>query len=222
LFFLAGCATVPAPAPLGDPAVAWETRRHTLAPITAWEIHGRLAMHTREEGWQARLRWVRRCEQHRIDLTGPLGRGHLRLTQDNDGATLSDAQHVYRDSNAEQLLARATGWYVPFEGLGYWVRGLPAPDGPSRQDLDGHGRLRSLQQHDWDIRYLEYTRVGGHELPSKLFLKRVLQSGGTARSPEDRTLEVRLVIERWEVKSDEDLARAGEAESVPACRRPAR
>lgn len=196
---LAGCAAVPERASEDDRLRAWTARTQRLAPLTVWEVHGRLALATPDEGWQARLRWVRRRDDHRIDLTGPLGRGHLRLTQDALGATLRDGEHTYRDRSAQQLLARTLGWTVPFDGLGYWLRGLPAPDAPARRDLDAYGRLARLEQHDWDIRYLEYARFGGHELPSKVVLTRT----ALGRATKDETVELRVVIERWEVGSEE-------------------
>src|SRR3990167_4543047 len=119
----------PALPPVENPAATWQARQTELRPITAWKIQGRLAMRAAEEGWQASLNWVREGERHRIDLIGPLVRGHLRLTRDDQGAELRDAdQHSWRAENPEQLLYRATGWLVPLDGLHYWVLGLPLPD----------------------------------------------------------------------------------------------
>lgn len=207
-----GCAAVP-PSPGVDGAgvspaerlQAYTARAALLARLTDWEVEGRLALSTPEGGWQARLHWVRRRDEHRIDLAGLLGGTRLRLTQDAAGAVLRDAAHTYRDTNAERLLARALGWPVPLDGLGYWLRGLPAPDGPppARRELDALGRLTYLSQHDWDIRYLEYARLGPYELPSKVFLERTFANGGAAADggaplpPPPGRLEVRLVIERW-------------------------
>lgn len=194
---VAGCATAPSLPPVENPAATWQARQTELRPITAWKIQGRLAMRTAEEGWQASLNWVREGERHRIDLTGPLGRGHLRLTRDDHGAELRDAdQHVWRAENLEQLLYRTTGWHVPLDGLNYWVLGLPLPNTVASQELDPQGRLKMLAQSGWDIRFLEYTRYGSLDLPSKLFIKR--QGRGTnTNSAGDDTIEVRLVIERW-------------------------
>ncbi len=199
LVFLTGCAAVPPRAPEADRLQAWTARAQALAPLTVWEVRGRLALATPDEGWQAQLRWVRRRNDHRIDLIGPLGRGHLRLTQDARGATLHDGEHTYRDGSAEQLLARTFGWSMPLDGLGYWLRGLPAPDAPARRDLDACGRLARLEQRDWDIHYLEYARFGEHELPSKVFLTRT----ALGRDTKEETVEVRLVIERWELRNEE-------------------
>jgi outer membrane lipoprotein LolB len=199
---VSGCATAPSPPPVENPAATWEARQTQLRPITTWNIQGRMAMRTQEEGWQATLNWVREGERHRIDIIGPLGRGHLRLTRDNHGAELRDAdQHSWRAENPELLLYRTTGWLVPLDGLNYWVLGLPLPDIAASQELDPQGRLKTLAQSGWDIRFLEYTRYGSLELPSKLFLKR--QGRGTNGIPAgDTTLEVRLVIEHWTLNNN--------------------
>ncbi len=193
----AGCATTPALPPVANPVAAWQARQVELQPVTAWTIQGRLAMHTDNKGWQASVYWVRDGDNQRIDLTGPLGRGHLRLLQDSHGAELRDAdQKTWRADNAEQLLYRATGWRLPLAGLNYWVLGLPAPDSVGHQELDAQGRLKTLVQSGWDIQFLEYTRYGTLDLPSKLFIKR-LDGGTDGDQAKDNALEVRLIIERW-------------------------
>jgi outer membrane lipoprotein LolB len=195
--FAAGCVTAPSLPPVENPAATWQARQTELRPIDTWNIQGRMAMRTPEEGWQASLNWVREGERHRIDIIGPLGRGHLRLTRDKQGAELRDAdQHSWHAENPELLLYRTTGWLVPLDGLNYWVLGLPSPDIAASQELDPQGRLKTLSQSGWDIRFLEYTRYGSLDLPSKLFLKR--QGRGADGDPaEAATLEVRLIIEHW-------------------------
>lgn len=193
----AGCATTPALPPVVNPVAAWQARQVELQPVTAWTIQGRIAMHADNKGWQASVYWVRDGDHQRIDLTGPLGRGHLRLSQDSHGAELRDAdQKTWHADNAEQLLYRTTGWRMPLAGLNYWVLGLPAPDSVGHQELDAQGRLKTLVQSGWDIQFLEYTRYGTLDLPSKLFIKS--RDGGTdGDQAKDNALEVRLIIERW-------------------------
>jgi outer membrane lipoprotein LolB len=195
---VAGCATAPPPSPpVENPAAAWLARQAELKPVIAWKIQGRLAMRSDKEGWQATVYWTRDGERQRIDLAGPLGRGHLRLVEDGQSAELRDAdQRTWHADNAEQLLFRTTGWRVPLDGLNYWVRGLPAPGTAATEELDNRGRLKSLVQSGWDIRFLEYTPYGSFDLPSKLFMKR--QGNGADDSPaKNSALEVRLIIERW-------------------------
>lgn len=195
--FAAGCATAPLPSPVENPEATWQSRQAELKPVTTWKIHGRLAMRAADEGWQASVYWVREGERHRIDITGPLGRGHLRLEQDRHGAELRDAdRRTWRAENAEQLLYRVTGWLLPIDGMNYWVLGLPSPAAAASEELDDQGRLKTLAQSGWDIQFLEYTRYGSLDLPSKLFIKRH-GSGAETNLAKTAALEVRLAIERW-------------------------
>ncbi len=178
---------------MADVQAAWEARQLSLAQVNAWDLHGRLALRTANEGFQASLHWLRKQDVHRIELAGPLGGGRVRLTQDKSGAELRDASDKsYRDVSVQRLLARTTGWDVPLEGLNYWALGLPAPGVVTRSELDEWGRLKLLEQRGWEIRFLEYVAQGAVELPSKIFIKR--KSVSDANSA---TLEVRLVIETW-------------------------
>jgi outer membrane lipoprotein LolB len=194
---VAGCASTPVPSPVENPAATWRARQIELKPVTAWTIQGRLAMHADNKGWQASIFWVRDGDHQSIDLIGPLGRGHLRLSQDNHGAELRDAdQKTWRADNAEQLLYRTTGWRMPLAGLNYWVLGLPAPDSVGQQELDEQGRLKTLVQGGWNIQFLEYSRYGALDLPSKLFIDR-RDGGSDGGQVKDNMLEVRLIIEHW-------------------------
>ena len=131
---------------------------------------------------------------------GPLGRGHLQMVLDRQGAELRDAdRRVWRAENPEVLLYRATGWTLPLNGLNYWVVGLPVPATVSTQQLDAQGRLKRLVQSGWDIQFLGYARVGAYDLPNKLFITR-RQAPTEAPAAGEEFLEVRLSIERWTIK----------------------
>ncbi len=192
--FLAACAAVPARAPLEDPAAAWELRRTALVRLDAWDLRGRLALRTEAEGAHASLHWVREGERHRMNLAGPFGGGRVRVVYDDSGAELRDAAgEVYRGRSVEELLARATGWWLPLEGLNYWVLGLPAPEAPAETEIDAWGRLRTLAQRGWRIDFLEYAPVDGYELPARVFIRRL--------SRDDVMLEARIAIERWALRA---------------------
>lgn len=194
---LAGCASLPEPVPDGSPEELYALRHAALVSLTVWELRGRVAFRAPGEGWQAGLRWVHREDAQSLDLTGPFGGGYLRLTEDDDGARLTDsAQRVYHAADATSLLAQTTGWAVPLDGLDHWVRGLPIPDAPARRELDARGRLKRLVQRGWNIEYLAYGEFSGRELPSRLYISRELPPD-TALGPEDPRLEVRLAIQSW-------------------------
>lgn len=199
VLLLTGCAALPTRAP--DEVVRlWAQRQQALAPLADWDLRGRIALRSRDEGAQASLHWVRRDDSHRFTLVGPLGSGQVRLTQDPAGAELRDAdKNVRRAPNARALLRQVVGWDVPFEDLGWWVRGLPAPGAVTERALDDDGRLRQLSQSGWDIEFLEYVQYGAYELPSKLFIRRRDHVPG--EGIDQTTLEVRVVIERWALRN---------------------
>ncbi|HJX17833.1 MAG TPA: lipoprotein insertase outer membrane protein LolB [Acidiferrobacterales bacterium] len=193
--FLCFSCAAPLPRPPADHLQQlWETRESALVPIRHWELRGRLAVRADERGGQASLTWKRAAAQHDIRLNGPLGRGVVRVTQNETGAQLQDAeQRVFHAANAEELLYRYTGWRLPLTNLNYWVRGVPVPGLPASRELDDAGRLKTLRQQGWELQYQEYVRFEGHELPNRL----TLTYAPDQATPELPAMEVRLVIDRW-------------------------
>lgn len=202
LLWLAGCATLFAPPPSAEQIDRdWQARQSRLQDVDTWELKGRLAMRADDDGWHASLRWQRQQDRHVIDLSGPLGKGHVRLNQDASGARLRDnEQQTHYASTARQLLYETTGWDLPLDDLNYWVLGLPAPDSPKRWELDDGGRLKTLQQGGWEVRFLAYGRHGDYDLPSKVFIQRD-PAGAAAAADSKQTLEVRLAIAQWTVST---------------------
>jgi outer membrane lipoprotein LolB len=193
LIFLAGCAVAPSRPPVSDPQAAWTAHRAALARIQTWDVRGRVAVRSGDDGVQASLLWVRESDLQRIELTGPFGGGRVRLIQNRDGAELHDTDNrVYRDSSLQRLLQRRVGWDLPISELNYWMLGLPAPGAVTGMELDEWGRLKVLQQSGWEIRLLEYSQQDGVELPSRLFVRRV----ETSTAP----MEARLVVEKWTIR----------------------
>lgn len=194
-FLCTSCAT-PLPRPPADRLQQiWQARETALAPIRNWELRGRLAVRADERGGQASLSWKRDDAQHTIRLNGPLGRGVVRVTQNETGAQLQDSeQRVFHAANAEELLYRYTNWRLPLTNLNFWVRGVPVPDLPSSRELDNAGRLKTLRQQGWEVQYQDYVQSGIHELPSRLTL---IHSLDPTNLDMPATMEVRLVIDRW-------------------------
>ena len=186
-----GCATPTPRLPEAQLERLWHTHAAALQPVSHWDLRGRLAVRSAERGGQASLSWHREDLRHAIRLNGPLGRGVVRITQDESGARLEDAEgRLYEAANAEQLLALYTGWQLPIAHLDWWLRGLPVPGVAATRELDSAGRLKSLRQQDWALQYQEYMRVESFDLPSRLTLVR----DGADAVP---GLEARFVIDRW-------------------------
>jgi outer membrane lipoprotein LolB len=207
VLFFTGCSLAPIQ-PVENPELAWQERETRLRQIAAWDIQGRLLLRSGKEGGQMSLHWRREGENDVIDLSGPLGKRLLRLSQNPSGAELRDAeQKIFRAENAQALLLDTTGWDVPLAGLHYWILGIPLPGVPERHTLDERGRLKNLSQSGWDIRFLDYARYNGEELPSRLFLRllpeAVTPGGSMSADPMRQTpvLELRLVVEHWTLRT---------------------
>lgn len=191
-FLYVSCST-PSPRPAdAQLQQRWQQHEAALLPIEHWELRARLAVRADDQGGQATLVWRRDGSRHSLRLSGPLGRGLLQLTQDENGAQLQDAeQRILRASSVEELLFQYSGWRLPVENLNYWVRGLPVPDLAMERELDDDGHLKTLLQEAWEVQYEEYIQVDGRNLPRRLRLSNPRKSAGQP------AMEVRLVIERW-------------------------
>lgn len=178
---LGACARMPAP-----PERAW-----TPPPAEDWALDGRIAVHSGSDGWHASLRWVQTGAAFRIELSGPLGQGAVRLRGDADSVSLERADGLRdRAAGAAELLERHTGWVLPVEGLRFWVRGLALPARPARWAYDDAGRPLRLQQDGWDIRYTAFqTPPADAALPRRIELVR-------------DGLRAKLVIDRWTAAGD--------------------
>lgn len=193
LLLLSACAGPP-PRPSAEVEALWAARQARLAGIDSWDLRGRLGVRAPDGGGQAALRWQREDEAHEIDLTGPLGKQLLKLFEDGDGARMRDArQREFAAADAQTLLWQATGWRVPLAGLRHWIVGLPAPATAGVRELDVQGRLERLRQLGWEVRFLDYMRVDGVDLPRRLVLRYLAPGMGDG----DAEVELRLLVQAW-------------------------
>lgn len=188
LLLLSACSTTPNRPTAADREMAWQEHQYHLAALRDWSLSGRLAILSDHEGWQVSINWRQKNQDYSILLIAPLGQGSMKLDgnassvtlQTDDGATLSD-----NDPGA--LLYREFGWRVPVKSLRYWVLGIPAP-GKREEELDEFGRLSRLNQDGWEIRFLDYEKHQGQELPGRVFAS-------------NHQAKVKLVINNWELNT---------------------
>ncbi len=186
LVVLTGCSTMQRQAPR-EPVAVWHAQQRMLQQLTDWELRGRIAIRSSDDGFNASLLWRQRAHGYHIQLSGPFGMGAVTLSGDREGVTLRSRDRILlRHGDAETLLYQQTGVRLPVASLRYWVRAMPQPGVGARVVLDRMGRLKELRQDGWRIRYKRYLRNRGIELPAKLFV-------------DNPGLQVRLVIDRWVV-----------------------
>ncbi len=193
---LGGCASVAtrsaAPALTGE-ALAEKIgeREAWLAQSAVWSFSGRAAIRKGTQGGSGRLEWTQHdARRYSIALSAPVTRQSWRLDGDlhSEAGRLEGLDGGPREGeSAEDLLRQATGWDVPLQQLGRWVRGAPAADSPAESvDYDAQGRPTHLRQAGWTVRYLAWRAgpIGQPDLPAQIEAE-----SGDAR--------VRLVIEDW-------------------------
>jgi len=181
-----GCATrPPVAAPEAEPA--WLEHRAALEALRDWQVQGRVALSTDNEGWNASFDWQQRGKNYRIRLRGPFGQGAVELHGGQHGVWLKRAdQPAVFAHNPDVLLQQQTGWQLPVTGLSAWLRGLPVADGDPVIRWDAQGRLLHIGQSGWSIDYQRYLEKGGLSLPKKLRLKR-------------DSIQVRFVVDSWQI-----------------------
>jgi outer membrane lipoprotein LolB len=180
---LAGCQTLPRPAPNPE---SWEAHRAVLQGREHFEIKGRVAVAAGQEGFNASLRWIQNGAQTQLALDGPLGVGGARVTLDGTALSVVNAHGERLDSDAARAeLKTRLGFEVPLASLRYWILGVPDPASPAAEVVDVDKRLTGLQQGGWQIEYADYAVVQGEWLPGRMTLKR-----------ED--VRVRLIVDHWE------------------------
>lgn len=193
---LAGCATLaPVDAP---PALSAEARAERQRAGDAWwsqyerwSFTGRAAISRGDKGGSGRIEWEQLDRsRYSIGLSAPVTRQSWRLIGDlhSEAGRIEGLEGGPRDGEfAEDLLLQTTGWEVPLQQLGSWVRGTVAGDYPVESvEYDAAGRISRLRQAGWTVRYTAWRSgpAGAPDLPAKIEAE-----SGNAR--------VRLAIEDW-------------------------
>lgn len=175
----------------------WQQHLQQVKNIESWNIRGRVAIQTQDDGGHADLFWHQTDRQHYdIKLIAPFGGGTSHLQGRPSGVllTTSDGQSAMAE-NADILLKQVQGWHFPVSGLRYWVLGIPAPTSEPRQtSWNEQGLLYVIHQDGWRVEMRKYKAVNGKILPSKLFVSRL----------DDDELEVRLIVREWTLGPNQD------------------
>ncbi len=196
VMLLAGCATTAstrsAP-PLSAEAQSEHRRQRAewLSLYAAWSFTGRAAISRGDKGGSGRIEWEQRDRnRYSIALSAPVTRQSWRLIGDlhSEAGRIEGLEGGPRDGEfAEELLLQATGWDVPLQQLGSWVRGALAAEYPVESvEYDGQGRPSLLRQAGWTVRYTAWRPglAGQPDLPA-----RIEAESGDAR--------VKLQIDDW-------------------------
>ncbi len=168
-----------------------EARQAYLATFDNFSFRGGLGIWTDDETQSARINWQQGNGELKIDLSGPLGLGDLKLEYDGALAVLTrSGKNVAQGNSIDRVLQQGLGLEapVPIEQLQQWVKGLVGAG--TSVSRDEQGKLASLWYTDeqgtrWQARFLRYSVSNGYQLPSL-----ISASGGP--------YSVRLVLKDWQ------------------------
>ncbi len=185
---LAGCAAPRIELTEDQRQIAWAEREVQLQSIDTWNLRARSVITVDEAVYSLGLGWKRQRDSFTIILEAPFGQGVFRIESDPAirprYSLLYPEGQILRNQNPEALLEQAVGWSLPVSGLRHWMVGLPAPGSEYSSQLDRSGRLASLEQDGWSIRYQDYFEDDPN-LPRKLLLERA-------------QIELRIVVDSWQ------------------------
>lgn len=162
------CASLP-PSTLPALPESYAERQTLLQRYDRWQVRGRVAVRTPDDGFSASLAWRQEGKHVAARLHGPLGRGTVLLDGNPRRLTLTHGDGLVEvHDDPEFSLRQRYGWTVPVQSFRFWVLGIADPALPGDFDIDETGRLRALSQGRWSVEYRDYQRVGGGELPRRL------------------------------------------------------
>ncbi len=187
---LSACATVSTTTAISDDAKPFDKQQiqHSLSELSDWQVEGVIGIIHDGKADRANYMWQQKGDDFSIKIYGPMGIGSVELSGNKDSVELVESNgDKVQSKDVESLLKQKLGWYVPVNGLVYWIKGLQQPDIAANPSYDKLNLLTELKQSGWDIEYQNYELVDGkYPLPSKIKMSR-------------DNLTLKVVIKSWTV-----------------------
>lgn len=150
---------------------------------TAFQLSGRFAVRSGDEGGSGRLEWLHSPTADDLTILSPIGQGIARIVRANGVYTLTTRDELTESAtDPDSLTEKALGWRLPLGGMAYWLRGRAAPGPASETRIGADDRLAELKQDGWTIEYQSFHLAP--RLPERM---RVVRD----------KLDLRLIIEEW-------------------------
>lgn len=174
---LAACASAPPPS----------MRTTADAADTPFSIAGRISARRGDAGVAGAFTWTHDAAHDAIDLSTPLGQTLAKLEGGANGVEvrLPDGR-TQTAATWRELTERAFGVTIPVDGLSAWVRGVPRAAEPFTIERDARGRTTLLRQQGWEVVYAYADDAAERPLRASLSY------------PGPDTIEVRVVVDRWQ------------------------
>lgn len=159
-----------------------------LLKLDSWKIRGVLGIIYNNKAESANYIYTQDGDNYNIRLYGPLGIGSVEIKGDSTKVTLENSKgQKIQAKDAKSLMLEQLGWYVPVDGLKYWIKGVAIPNTKYKSKLNQNNLVETLQQNNWNISYKNYQFVGSkYPLPSRIIMDR-------------DNLIIKIVIKSWQI-----------------------
>lgn len=130
--------------------------------IRTWQATGKASVRDASEATTLSIDWQRDGVRDNVVLTGPLGQGRAELSGSGSNYLLKANGEEYPAESLSQMGAMLFDPALPLNEIGFWIRGIPAPNQPFIADYNELGLLGRLEQAGWQV---DYQRYVGEALP---------------------------------------------------------
>ena len=183
---LAGCVSTPYPHRLPTAPELSAAETAALQDLMVWRAVGRLAVKSNGAGVNAGFDWQQSGRDSVLLVEGPFGAGRSRIWASPERIRIEAAGTTALEFappfvGIYDALVERVGFAVPLQSLGFWLRGVPDPNG----ELEDVSDLR-FKQSGWEVTPDEL--LGQPGLPARLPRKVTLTQG---------EIRIRVVIDRW-------------------------
>lgn len=183
--WLAACASV-------TPTREFDAGESARAQQLTGRFSANYVRYGRDEGVTGSFRWEEQGRNVRLDLISPLGQTLAVVTSTPSGATLDLPNQAPRNApQVDALMEDALGFALPVAGLRDWLHGRPAKGSPARATRGADGRLDTLVQNGWTVRYVAWQEPQEGKATAATMPRRIDLARDGAATP----LSVRLVID---------------------------
>jgi len=189
LALLAGCRTVPPPAPavIGPGADApWPEQYAALAGLERYALTGRVAVAANGQGFSANLRYRQQPQRADLSLDGPMGIGGMRMEFSERNLSVTNSRGETLDGEAARAeLENRLGFVLPLADLRWWLLGVPSPGTPATRNEPAGGPIADFQQNGWHVSINSRAPGLGFSLPARLTVER-------------EGARMKLLVESWQ------------------------
>ncbi|WP_080555410.1 lipoprotein insertase outer membrane protein LolB [Francisella hispaniensis] len=165
-----------------------ETTYNKLLKLKKWQANGIIGIIYDNQAESANYIYLQDGDNFSIKLYGPLGIGSVEIKGDTNSVSLENSKgQKLTAKDTKTLMLEQLGWYVPVDGLKYWIKAIAIPSIRQTSELNTNNLLNKLSQNGWNIVYSNYQLVDStYPLPTKIRMSR-------------DNLTLKIVIKSWQI-----------------------